>query len=159
MSGEARREWATRAVGDGNATVSKAFRSPAFLRSRAEAEQLVHDASALRQLADRVDAIDVRGSSLELVNDRLSAAVALTRTLADQLDAGTVGGEESLAMTGADAARQRLLIAGLHYLVTPDDLIPDFKAGGYVDDAVLLSCVFGMASVELAAFPGGELEI
>lgn len=159
VRGNARREWATR-PGEGSATVSKAFRSSAFLRSRAEADRLVRDPVALRRLADRVDAIDVSDSSLELIADRLGAAVAFTRALAESLERepsdGTLG---RACVSAGEAARHRLLLAGLHYLITPVDLIPDFKVGGYVDDAVLLSCVFGMASTDLASFPGGELTL
>ncbi len=50
------------------------------------------------------------------------------------------------------AARQRLVVASLHYLITPDDLVPDFRAGGYIDDALLLTWVFGAAVNELAPY-------
>ncbi len=153
MSERVRREWATR-TGDVNPTVSKMYRSAAFRRSRAEAEILVQDPSALRRLADDVDGIDVRGQPLELVADGIAAAVAFTRDLADRLEADRTAAEAAAAtLTGGDLARHRLLVAGLHYLITPVDVIPDFKPGGYVDDAVLLSLVFGMASDDLASFP------
>ncbi len=49
-------------------------------------------------------------------------------------------------MPAADvAARERLLVAGLLYLVTPIDLVPDGQPGGYFDDVVLLAWVFGAA--------------
>lgn len=157
MSSEARREWATR-PGEGSATVGKALRSPAFLRSRAEADRLVEDPVALRELAASVEAIDLGDSSLELIADRLGAAVAFTRALADSHGGGLDSTGGSASVSAGEVARHRLLVAALHYLVTPVDLIPDFKAGGYVDDAVLLSCVFGMASADLAGFPGGEFD-
>jgi uncharacterized membrane protein YkvA (DUF1232 family) len=43
-------------------------------------------------------------------------------------------------------------VATLHYLITPDDLVPDFRAGGYIDDVLLLSWVFGAAVNELAPY-------
>lgn len=46
-------------------------------------------------------------------------------------------------------ARERLIVAALHYLITPVDLIPDFRAGGYIDDVLLMSWVFGNAVNEL----------
>jgi len=33
--------------------------------------------------------------------------------------------------------------------VTPEDLVPDFKAGGYIDDVALLAWVCGVATNEL----------
>lgn len=55
-------------------------------------------------------------------------------------------------MGAGSLARERLLVAGLHYLVTPDDLVPDFRPGGYVDDVLLLSWVFGAAVSELEPY-------
>ena len=57
------------------------------------------------------------------------------------------------------AARQRLVVAGLHYLITPDDLVPDFRAGGYLDDVLLLSWVFGAAVNELAPHLADDSDI
>jgi uncharacterized membrane protein YkvA (DUF1232 family) len=52
----------------------------------------------------------------------------------------------------ASLARERLIIAALHYLITPVDLVPDFRPGGYIDDVLLLSWVFGAAVNELEPF-------
>nr|MBA2445446.1 DUF1232 domain-containing protein [Nocardioidaceae bacterium] len=49
-------------------------------------------------------------------------------------------------------ARERLLVAAMDYLITPVDLVPDFQSGGYIDDVLLLSWVFGAAFNELAPF-------
>jgi uncharacterized membrane protein YkvA (DUF1232 family) len=50
------------------------------------------------------------------------------------------------------AARERLVVAALLYLVTRDDLVPDFQAGGYIDDVLVLSWIFGAAVDELDAY-------
>jgi uncharacterized membrane protein YkvA (DUF1232 family) len=60
-------------------------------------------------------------------------------------------GSETHSAAGA-AARERLIVAALHYLVTPVDLLPDFRAGGYLDDVVLLSWIFGAGAQELEPF-------
>jgi uncharacterized membrane protein YkvA (DUF1232 family) len=62
------------------------------------------------------------------------------------------GLQEGHTPSAGGAARERLLIASLHYLVTPVDLVPDFQAGGYFDDVVLLAWVFGVASSELTPY-------
>jgi uncharacterized membrane protein YkvA (DUF1232 family) len=81
---------------------------------------------------------------LSAVADRVVAAVRFLRATADAIDAG--------AGPPPQAARERLLVAGLLYLVTIDDLVPDFRPGGYIDDVLLLSWVFGAAVKELAPY-------
>jgi len=49
-------------------------------------------------------------------------------------------------------SRVRLIVASLHYLITPVDLVPDFRAGGYIDDVLVLSWIFGAAVDELDAY-------
>ncbi len=128
-------------------TVTRVLRSPAFLASRERAGEIVDDPAALRALADEVEILDHTNAPLSAISDRVAAAVNLLRALADDIDAGTA------PVPGAGrAARERLVVSALHYLVTPVDLIPDFRVGGYIDDVLLLSWVFGSAVNELEPY-------
>lgn len=141
------------------ATVTKVLRSPAFLESRSRAGHIVDDPAALLRLAERVESIDHVNAPVSAVSDRLAAAVSFVRAMADRLDAAaSPGGAGSPAQSDAEApvaaraARERLIVAALHYLITPDDLVPDFRPGGYIDDVLLLSWVFGAAVSELEPY-------
>ncbi|HYO40083.1 MAG TPA: YkvA family protein [Nocardioidaceae bacterium] len=125
-------------------TVTKVLRSPAFLHARQEAAGIIDDPAALRSLALLVEGLDHENAPLSAVADRVSAAVHFLRTIADELDSSP-----RVPVAGV-AARERLLVASLHYLVTPDDLVPDFRPGGYIDDVLLLTWVFGAAVNELS---------
>lgn len=138
------------------ATVTKALHSPAFTASRARAEQIVDDGAALRELVRLVETLDHEHPPLSTVADRVAAATALLRQRADDADRGAVGAGDG---DGATTARIRLVVAALHYLVTPVDLVPDFRPGGYVDDALLLSWVFGTAVSELSPFLAADPDI
>jgi Protein of unknown function (DUF1232) len=144
------------------ATLTGVLRSPAFLNSRERAGAIIDDPAALRDLADDVCRLDHVNTALLAIWDRVAAAVRLLRAKADDIDADR---EADAAGPGASraigvrpsgpagtVARERLIVAALHYLVTPVDVIPDFRAGGYVDDALLLSWVFGNAVSELDPF-------
>ena len=151
-------------------TVTKILRSSAFLRSRERSATIVESSHELRALADLVDTLDQSGAPLAAVADRVAAAVRFLRARANRLDDAAVPSQNSPDMTepedsGAPSAsiatRERLLVASLHYLVTPVDLVPDFQAGGYIDDVLLLAWVFGVATNELTPYladdpDGGE---
>ena len=98
---------------------------------------------------------------LELLGEQMVAAERFLLERAAELDHGAGpwtpehdGPHTSLPADphAAVLARRRVLVAGLSYLVTTDDLVPDFKTGGYVDDALLLSWVMGLCAGELAPF-------
>ncbi len=134
-------------------TVTKVLRSPAFLRARERSADLVESPAELRGLADQVEALDHLNAPLAAVADRVFAAVRFLRATADRIeDPSGTSGEAAEAPSAGSAARQRLVVAGLVYLVTPDDLVPDFRPGGYIDDVLLLSWVFGAAVNELAPY-------
>lgn len=127
-------------------TLSRVLRSAAFVHARERAATTIGSASDLRTLAALTEGLPLHEPPLSTIADRVGGAVRFLRATADRLEA-------SHATPAADprlAARQRLVVAGLHYLVTPDDLVPDFRAGGYVDDVVLLAWVFGTAADALA---------
>jgi uncharacterized membrane protein YkvA (DUF1232 family) len=142
-------------------TVSKVLRSQAFLHSREVSADIAEDPVKLRALADSVEKLDHRNQPLAVIADRASAAVRFLRARADDLDTAASAchsdAKAAEALTGplpnaGVAARERLLVAGLHYLVTPVDLVPDFRPGGYIDDVLLLAWVFGVAVSELAPY-------
>ena len=148
-------------------TVTKILRSHAFLRSRERSATIVESSHELRALADLVDTLDQSGAPLAAVADRVAAAVRFLRARAIRLDDAAVPSQNSPDMTepediGAPSAgiatRERLLVASLHYLVTPVDLVPDFKAGGYSDDVFLLAWVFGVATNELTPYLSEDSE-
>jgi hypothetical protein len=142
-------------------SVTKVLRSSAFLHSRERAAAIAENPQELRELADLVETLDHAQPPLAVVADRVVSAVRLLRARADRLDAaasptrtspdsgGTTTGETPSA--GVET-RERLLVASLHYLVTPVDLVPDFQPGGYIDDVVLLAWVFGVATSELTPY-------
>jgi hypothetical protein len=146
-------------------TITKVLRSQVFLRARERSAELVERPTELRDLADRVETLDHVNAPLSAVADRVFAAVGFLRATADRLEEqpGTPGdpavrppkgqapSAEGPSSAGV-AARERLLVASLLYLVTPDDLVPDFRAGGYIDDVLLLSWVFGAAVNELEPY-------
>ena len=142
-------------------TVTKILRSHAFLHSRERSTTIVESSDELRALADLVETLDQASAPLAAVADRITAAVGFLRDRAKGLDAAadftphgpaTVDPKNEDAPGAGVATRERLLVASLHYLVTPDDLVPDFQAGGYIDDVFLLSWVFGGATNELSRF-------
>ncbi len=150
-------------------TVTKALRSHAFAASRERAVVIITDPEALRDLADVVETLPHENAPLSGITDRVAAAVRFLRAKAEELDssAGTrtdtaspsppvVAPERSdnnsTPPVAVVEAHERLLVAALHYLVTPVDLVPDFRAGGYIDDVLLLSWVFGSAGQELEPF-------
>jgi hypothetical protein len=146
--------------------------SAAFSRCRLEAEQVVQDPEALRDLAHRVRLTIGRPGPLEAVVAQVLACEQFLLHLANELSTGVwlwaVEGDTELDETGhlpepdplpdaagqspAVRARRRLLVATLLYLVLVDDLRPDDLTGGFVDDALLVSWVTGVAARELSPF-------
>ncbi len=134
-------------------TVTKVLKSPAFMDSRGRARVIIDDPIALKMLANSVERVDRNNAALSAIADRVAAAVGFLRAKADQLDTVAESSSDAGPSTVADtAARERLLVAALDYLITPVDLVPDFHAGGYIDDMLLLSWVFGAAANELEPF-------
>lgn len=143
-------------------TVTKVLRSPAFLHARARSAAIIESPGELRALADLVETLDHADAPLSAVADRVFAAVRFLRATADLLDGGgspapnlrtpPTRPETRASSPAGVAARERLLVASLHYLVTPVDLVPDFRAGGYIDDVLLLAWVFGATANELAPY-------
>jgi hypothetical protein len=144
------------------ATVTTVLRSPAFVASREQAAVIIEDPAALRALGDSVRRIDMDDAPLLTVADRVTAAVRFLSAKAEQLDRGVApsasdgssqpGDVVEPPPTATKAARERLVVAALHYLITKDDLVPDFRVGGYLDDVMVLSWIFGAAAAEIEPF-------
>lgn len=157
------------------ATITKVLRSPAFAESRERAGAIGDDPEALRRLAETVETLDHTQAPLSAVADRVAAAVRFLRARADRLESlpgsptttstttepdnragrsspDPTAGTEPMSTAAGDAARERLIIAALDYLVTPMDLVPDGRVGGYIDDVFLLGWVFGAAVNELSPY-------
>jgi hypothetical protein len=146
-------------------TVTKVLQTPSFSASRKRAGVIIDEPAGLRQLAEIVETLDYSHEPLSAVEDRVDAAVRLLRDRADRLDASQApvadievarDPEDEVPAGAAGLARVRLVIAALDYLITPIDLVPDFRPGGYVDDVLLLSWVFGAAVHELEPFLDAE---
>lgn len=135
-------------------TVTKVLNCEAFRVSRETASVIITDPEALRELALLVDAIDIAPTALVVLDDRLRAAVRFLRAKATNLECPEQAATDPA--TPATATRERLVVAALHYLVTPYDLVADFNPGDYVDDVLLLSWVFGAAVNELAPFTDSD---
>ena len=141
-------------------TVTKILGSEAFLHSRERSAIILESSDELRALADLVETLDHARAPLATVADRVAAAVRFLRVRASHLDdaaAPAHSPDRAQPKTGGDpsagvATRERLLVASLHYLVTPVDLVPDFRPGGYLDDVILLAWVFGVATNELTPY-------
>lgn len=143
-------------------TVTRVLKSPAFNASRERAAVIIDDPAALRRVADAVETLDHANAPLSAIADRVAAAVRYLRAAADRLDREAEpprGGRSARprsdpqpSSAAGQAARERLIVAALHYLITPVDLVPDFRVGGYIDDVLLLSWVFGAAANELEPF-------
>jgi hypothetical protein len=148
-------------------TVTKVLKSPAFVTARERAAVIIDDPAALRAMADDVETLDHANAPLSAIADRVTAAVRFLRAVAEQLDGEAAprvarrsasSGTETETSAAAGAARERLIVAALYYLITPIDLVPDFRVGGYIDDVLLLSWVFGAAAHELEPFLDEEID-
>ncbi|MBA3525209.1 MAG: DUF1232 domain-containing protein [Geodermatophilaceae bacterium] len=142
-------------------SLTKVLRSSAFLHSRERSAAIMESPSELRSLANLVEALDYTDAPLSTVADRVVAGVRFLRSTADRRETDPVSGPrtdpvrtppDGRSPTASTAARERLVVASLHYLITPDDVVPDFRAGGYVDDVLLLTWVSGAAVNELAQY-------
>ncbi len=145
--------------------------SEPFRRCRDEAAAVVRDPVALRDLAHRVQRTIGHPGPLDTVVAQVLACEQFLLHEADALSEGewvwAVEGDVEIDARGyvphpsppehgeadlsaATRSRRRLLVATLLYLVLVDDLRPDALPGGYVDDALLIAWVSGVASHELA---------
>ncbi len=151
-------------------TLTTVLTSEAFRTCREQARAVVADPVALRDLAYRVRHTVGRPGPLDTVVAQVLACEQFLLHEADALSAGewvwAVEGDvdidgsgplpqpdppdEDTGQRSAGArSRRRLIVATLLYLVLVDDMRPDPLPGGYVDDALLIAWVAGVASQEL----------
>lgn len=127
--------------------LTRLLNSRPFARSRRAAESLVRDRARLLQLVEQVARKDFPHAPAVAHGPGVGPAVALVLARADALD-----DDAAREPTALEAAHLRLVVAALHYLVTIEDVIPDDRPGGRVDDAVILRWVFGAAAEELSPY-------
>lgn len=77
----------------------------------------------------------------------LDIICAIVEAHVEGVAAPAVHPAEPLTITGA--ARLRLAVAALHYLLEPDDVVPDRQPHGYDDDAVVLGWASRVTRAEL----------
>ena len=153
-------------------TISEVLRSRSFLACRRTAEAVVQDPTGLRALARQVKGTIGQPGPLDAVIPQVLACEQFLLHRADELSRAAwvwaMEGDAELDHLGhlpspdalpdeageseAVRSRRRLLVASLLYLVTVDDVVPDAGAGGYVDDALLIAWVAGVAARELSPF-------
>src|SRR5205085_12398045 len=126
----------------GNAPMSKYFSN-----ARARARKMINDPEALTRVADE---------SYKSAAGRSGPFVAVMddfRTLVRLVVAYARGNYRDIPPDSLV-----VVVAGLIYVVSPLDLIPDFVPGvGYLDDAVVVGWVIKSVRQELDAFRAWEL--
>ncbi len=139
-----------------DSTITKVLHSASFSSSRERAHEIMNDPKALRHLAQAVRSLNYTKTPLSAIADRVAAGYRLVVARADALESPE---DHPAAVTSpGGSARERLVVAALHYLVTPVDVVPDFRVGGYLDDVLLLSWVFGAAVAELEPYLEDETD-
>ncbi len=134
-----------------DSTITKVLRSASFRSSRERAHEIMDDPAALRHLAQAVRSLNYTNAPLSAIADRVAAGYRLVVARAEALEKSENGPTAASTSPGG-SARERLVVAALHYLITPVDVVPDFRVGGYLDDVLLLSWVFGAAVAELEPY-------
>jgi len=124
---------------------SAAPESKYFKKARKRARRLINDPKALRKVAEEASQTASRRSGpFETVLDDFRTLIRLTvaysrghyrKIPADQL---------------------AVVVAGLVYVVSPIDLVPDFLPGGFLDDAFVVGWVIKTVRAELDAFRAWE---
>jgi hypothetical protein len=138
-----------------DSTITRVLRSASFAGSRERASEIMDDPTALRQLAQAVRSLNYTDAPLSAIADRVAAGYRLVLARADLLESQAV---PARSVSPGGSARERLVVAALLYLITPIDVLPDFRVGGYLDDVLLLSWVFGAAVAELEPYLVDDLE-
>ena len=126
-------------------SASSAPASKYFTKARKRARKLINDPKALRKVAEEASQTASRRSGpFETVLDDFRTLIRLTvaysrghyrKIPADQL---------------------AVVVAGLVYVVSPIDLVPDFLPGGFLDDAFVVGWVIKTVRGELDAFRAWE---
>jgi uncharacterized membrane protein YkvA (DUF1232 family) len=128
------------------ATPTDAVSSRFFTRARKRAEVIVNDPEKLQKIAEEsYKSGAARSGPFKDVMDDFRALIRLVVAYA----------RGNYRAIPADSLV--VIIAGLVYVVSPVDLVPDVLPGGFVDDAVVVAWVVRMVRGELEAFRAWEL--
>ena len=122
-------------------TASSVRASKFFKKSRKRAKKLIDDPKAMRKVAEEAS---------RTANNRtgpFQAVLGDFRTLIRLVVAYSRGHYRKIP-----PEQLAIVVAGLIYVVSPIDLIPDFLPGGYVDDALVIGWVIKTVRTELDAF-------
>jgi uncharacterized membrane protein YkvA (DUF1232 family) len=112
-----------------------------FKRSRKRAAKLVEDPKAMRRMAEEASrTANSRSGPFQAVIDDF-------RTMIRLVVAYSRGHYRKIP-----ADQLVIVVAGLIYVVSPIDVIPDFLPGGFADDAVMVGWVIRTVRSELVAF-------
>ncbi|GAB96703.1 hypothetical protein KILIM_045_00340 [Kineosphaera limosa NBRC 100340] len=127
-----------------------------FRRSRDASRAIVDDPASLRDLADSVRERGYEQGALEPVADRIDAALHLIDDRAEQLaDAATqpMAVQKEAELPPASAARQRLIVAAMHYLTRrPQRRDDDPEGTADTDAVVVVTEVLGSAQADLRPY-------
>lgn len=124
----------TGASDNADPAIARLLSSLAFRRSRRAAEKICLDPEAVQALVDQV-----RGSPH--ANGHVNDTVARAEPLLRRVERVAAEPQTYDRMTPSEQARHRLLVAAVHYLVTPQDIIPDEQPAGTLDDLLVLTGV------------------
>lgn len=113
-----------------------------FGKARNRAERLLRDPEAAERLAD-----DAEEKIAKKRSKKLTEVIHDVRALIRLIRAYAAGDYRAIKWES-----MVLVVAGIVYLVSPLDLIPDFLPGGLADDAVIVAFVVGMVHEELVDF-------
>ena len=129
--------------------VARLLASPAFTRARVAAGPLADDSLGLRSLLQQVDGKTFGAGPLDDLHGRIDIDIAcsVVEARAEELDEGLAQRVELLEPT--TSARLRLVIAALTYLVIDNDVIPDHRPNGHIDDIAIVRWVTQVASGHL----------
>ncbi|KGN31738.1 hypothetical protein N802_03320 [Knoellia sinensis KCTC 19936] len=111
--------------------VRRLLQSEPFARSRRRAELIDGDHDAMSEL---VDLVRLRHVEEDV---HLAPIAGLVEETLTWLATPEVAGDQSPSVT----ARRRMAIAALNYLYDVDDVIPDDRRDGTIDDFVVLQAV------------------
>jgi uncharacterized membrane protein YkvA (DUF1232 family) len=112
-----------------------------FKKARKRAKKVIDDPKAMRKVAEEASrTANSRTGPFQAVLDDF-------RTLIRLVVAYSRGHYRKIPPD-----QLAIVVAGLIYVVSPIDLIPDFLPGGYVDDALVIGWVIKTVRAELDAF-------
>jgi uncharacterized membrane protein YkvA (DUF1232 family) len=116
-----------------------------FAEARTKAKEMLDDPTALKQLArSAVESGAIRSPAFDAVLDDFRSLVRLV--VAYARDNYRQVPDEQMA----------LVVAALHYVAMPIDLLPDTLPGGFLDDAYVVGWVIKAARTEIDAFRAWE---